>query len=83
MHISLRIQTVINWLDWTGVNYRDVFNQLFGLSFWRHPFTAEDSLFQAKFLQTISTQHQAIYILDGLRVNTSSFLGDLFLEHWF
>ncbi len=26
------------------VDYYDVFNQLFGLSFWRHPFTAEDPL---------------------------------------
>ncbi len=34
-------------LEWCGllVDYCDVFfNQLFGLSFWRHPFTAEDPL---------------------------------------
>ncbi len=27
--------------DWSGVDYCG-FYQLFGLSFWRHPFTAED-----------------------------------------
>ncbi len=41
---------------WLLVGYCDVFNQLFGLSFWRHPFTAEDPLvnkwFNAQFLQT-------------------------------
>ncbi len=37
---------LIDGLEWCGVlvGYRDVFNQLFGLSFWRHPFTAEDPL---------------------------------------
>ncbi len=32
----------VNWL--TGVDYLWCFYQLFGLSFWRHPFTAEDPL---------------------------------------
>ncbi len=32
----------INW--WSGVDYCDFFYQLFGLSFWRHPFTAEHPL---------------------------------------
>ncbi len=49
------------------------FYQLFGLSFWRHPFTAEDQLVSkwcnAKFLQIN-------YILDGLRVSK---FGDNFL----
>ncbi len=33
-------------LEWCGllVDYCDVFYQLLGLSFWRHPFTAEDPL---------------------------------------
>ncbi len=38
--------------------YCDVFNQLFGLSFWQHPFTAEDPLLSkwchAKFIQICS-----------------------------
>ncbi len=37
------------------VDFCDVFNELFGLSFWRHPFTAKDPLVSkrcnAKFLQ--------------------------------
>ncbi len=34
-------------MDWSGVDYLWIivmFYQLFGLSFWRHPFTEEDSL---------------------------------------
>ncbi len=38
------------------------FYQLFGLSFWRHPFTAEDPLFLWR--------NKLIYILDDLRVST-------------
>ncbi len=42
-------------MDWSVVDYCDVFNQLFGLSFWRHPFTAEHPLLSkwcnATFLQ--------------------------------
>ncbi len=48
-----------NW--WTGLDYLWIivmFYQLFGLSFWRHPFTAEDPLvskrWNAKFLQICS-----------------------------
>ncbi len=34
-------------MDWSGVDYCDAFISLFGLSFWRHPFTAGDTkLFQ-------------------------------------
>ncbi len=45
------LKMLINGLEW----YRDVFNQLFGLSFWRHPFTAEDSLVSKWCNATIST----------------------------
>ncbi len=46
---------------------------MFGLSFWRHPFTAEDPLVSkwcnAKFLQICSDDNNGlIYILDGLRM---------------
>jgi len=50
----------INW--WTGVVWIVVmfFYQLFGLSFWRHPFTTKDPLLSkwcnAKFLQICSDE---------------------------
>ncbi len=54
----------INW--WTGVDYLWCFNQLFGLSFWRHPFTAEHSMLRqwcnASFLQICS--HNLLNTLD-------------------
>ncbi len=73
-------------MDLSGVDYCG-FYQLFGLSFWRHPFTAEDPLvskwWNAKFLKISSDEEKNIYILDGLRVGTFSanflFLGQLFL----
>ncbi len=53
------------------------FYQLFGLSFWRHPFTAEHPLlihwWRDTFLQTW-WRNKLIYILDDLRVSTLSFL---------
>ncbi len=46
-------KTIIDGLEWCGLLW--CFYQLFGLSFWRHPFTAEDPLVRlwckAKFLQ--------------------------------
>ncbi len=56
--------TFIDGLEWCGLhNSMDLlwcFYQLFGLSFWRHPFTAEDPLVSkwcdAKFLQTCSDE---------------------------
>ncbi len=63
----------INW--WTGVVWITCgllwcFYQLFGLSFWRHPFTAEDPLvsewWNATFLQ-LWWRNKLIYILDDLR----------------
>ncbi len=64
---------------WTGVVWINCellwFYQLFGLSFWRRPFTAEDPLvkrwWNATFLQ-IWWRNKLIYILDGLRVITFS-----------
>ncbi len=72
----------VNW--WTGVVWITCgllwcFYQLFGLSFWRHPFTAEDpsvsKWWNATFLQ-IWWRNKLIYILDGLKVWTfSDFFG--------
>ncbi len=68
----------INW--WTGVMWITCgslwcFYQLFGLSFWRHPFTAEDPLvskwWKDNFFQ-IWWRHKLIYILDDLRVSKIS-----------
>ncbi len=46
------------------------FNQLFELSFWRHPFTAGYPLVSkwcnAEFLQICSNEEKRIYILDGI-----------------
>ncbi len=74
--IDLFASQDINW--WTGVVWTTCgllwcFYQLFGLSFWRHPFTAEDPLVskwcKATFLQICSDEDTN---LDGLRVSTSS-----------
>ncbi len=68
----------VTW--WTGVVWITCgllwcFYQLFGLSFWRHPFTAEHPLVSkwcnATFLQ-IWWRNKLILILDDLRVSTFS-----------
>ncbi len=46
-------------MDWSCVNYLWIivmFYQLFGLSFWRHPFTSEDPLVSKRFLQICSNE---------------------------
>ncbi len=57
-HSFLLHKTLIDGLEWCGLLW--CFYQLFGLSFWRHPFTAEDSLVKtwcnAKFLQICSNE---------------------------
>ncbi len=80
----------VNW--WTGIVWITCellwcFWQLFGLWFWRHPFTAEDPLVSkwcnAKVFQ-ISDEEKLIYILDGLSVSKFStyynFLGKPFFS---
>ncbi len=62
-NVHLLTSQDINW--WTGVVWITCgllwcFYQLFGLSFWRHPFTAEDPMvskwFKATFLQVYSDE---------------------------
>ncbi len=60
-------------MDWSRVDYL-CFYQLFGRSFWRHPFTAEDPLVSkwcnAKILQIHCFDEETnSYILDGLKVS--------------
>ncbi len=66
-------------MDCSRVDYLWIivmFYQLFGLSFWRHPFTAEDPLVSmwcnAKFLQ-ICSDEETNCILNGLRYILSTF----------
>ncbi len=58
-------------MDWSRAGYSmivEMFYQLFGISFWRHPFTAEDPLV-SKWCNATFLPKQLIYILDG-RVST-------------
>ncbi len=65
------LKMLTDGLEWCGLLW--CFYQLFGLSFWRHPFTAEDLLVRqwcnATFLQ-IWWRNKLLYIADDLRVGT-------------
>ncbi len=62
-------KTLTDGLEWCGLLW--CLNQLFGLPFWRHPFTPEDPLVNklciARFFHEETTSSIS---LDGLRVNT-------------
>ncbi len=65
----------VNW--WTGVVWITCgllwcFYQLFGLSFWRHPFTAEHPLLRQWCNDTFVQIWWRNKLLDGLRVSTLS-----------
>ncbi len=74
-------KTLTDGLEWCGLLW--CFYQLFGLSFWRHPFTAEDPLlskwWNATFLQ-IWWRNKLIYILDDLRGGTH--FQQIFIFEW-
>ncbi len=60
---------LIDGLEWCGLLW--CFYQLFGLSFWRHPFTAEHPLLRHWCRDTFQQtwwRNKLILILDGLRV---------------
>ncbi len=64
-------------MNWSCVDYLWIIvMQLFALSFWRHPFTAEDPLVskRASFSKSVPTKKQTHlqYILDGQRVSIFS-----------
>ncbi len=70
--MQLFASQVVNWLTgvmWITCGSLWCFYQLIGLSFWRHPFTAEDPLVRkwcnAKFLQICSDKENKL-ILDDL-----------------
>ncbi len=85
-NMQLFISQDINW--WTSVVWITCgllwcFYQLFGLSFWRHPFTAEDPLVRkwcnATFLQICSHEETNPTSWKDLIFSKFSFLGQLFL----
>ncbi len=61
-------------MDWSGVDYCGIFISCLKISFWRHPFTAEDPLLSkwcnATFLQI--WRNKLKYMMDGLRARTLS-----------
>ncbi len=80
-HNLLLDKTLTDWVLWIRqwcIVLLWCFHQLFGLSFWRHPFTVEDPLvskwFNDKFvaLDLFQWRSKLIYILNGLRVSTFS-----------
>ncbi len=75
-YIQIVTSEDVNWCTgvvWITCGLLWCFYQLFGLSFWRHPFTAGDSLVSewcnAKFIR-FWWRNKVIYILYGLRVTT-------------
>ncbi len=71
-------------MDWSDVDYLWCFYQLFGLSFWWHPFTAEDPLVNKCYisLNLMKKQtHLHLWWLEGEYIfNTLKFLGELFFH---
>ncbi len=61
-NIQIFASQYVYWVVWIIYGLLWCFYQLFELSFWRHPFTAEDPL----------VKNELIYILDGLTVSTFS-----------
>ncbi len=57
--------------------------QEFELSFWRHPFTAEDPMglsdVMLHFFKSDDEKKKLLYFLVGLRVTKFQFLGELFI----
>ncbi len=72
---ELLTQQNINWCTgvvWITCGLLWCFYQLFGLSFWRHPFTAEDPLVSKWFLQ-ICSDEETNYILECLSKLSADF----------
>ncbi len=72
----------IHMMDWSGVDYLWCVYQLFGLSFWWHPFTADDPLLTWYIYPNLFTyRNELIYILNDLTV--SSFSAHFWLHYSF
>ncbi len=75
--LTFRLHKPLWWTEvvWITCGLLWCFYQLFGLSFWRHPFTAEHPLVRYwcsdTFLQ-IWWKKKLVYIFDALRVSTFS-----------
>ncbi len=67
-------KTLIDKLEWCGLLW--CFHQLFGLSFWRHPFTAEDPLVSNISPNLFLWRNKLIYIED----EQIFILSELFLQ---
>ncbi len=81
-NMQLSTSQDVNWVVWITCGLLGCFYQLFKLSFWQHPFTAEDpwrhsftaedplvsKWYNAKFLQICSGEET---ILDDQRVSKS------------
>jgi len=68
-------------MNWSGVDYLWIIvmlYQLFGLSFWRHPFTADEEGGGCISPNLFPWRNKLIYIFDGLIPSTFTFLGELF-----
>ncbi len=80
-------KTLTDGLEWCGllVGLLWCFYQVFRLSFWWHPFTAEDPLLSKwcydTFLQ-IWWRNKFIYILDGLRVKQKKKMKKTLIFHF-
>ncbi len=76
------LKTLTDGLEWCGLLW--CFYQLFGLSFWRHPFTAEDPLVSKCYisLNLMKKQtHLHLWLLEGEYIfSTFKFLGELFFH---
>ncbi len=68
-HTAFRIKNAVVWIT-CGVLW--CFYQLFGLSFWRHPFTAEDPLVSNISPNLFWWRNKLIYNLDALRMSKFS-----------
>ncbi len=72
------------WVVWITFGLFWCFYQLFGFSFWRHPFNAEDPLVSkgcnAKFLQICFHEGTNSSISWMVNFSNFSFLGKLFLQ---
>ncbi len=85
MDLFLTNRQDVNWwteVVWITCGLLWCFYQLFGLSFWRHPFTTKDPLARKRWNDTflqVWWRNKLNYILDGLRLWKFSFFFLVFI----